>query len=134
MQIRQQIVDLLLAEHVAESFHLVATQANDFAYALVIGGHAAHAEVRLLENALQAGALASARRVRRVAAVAVLVIDVPSRSLLRIQAQFGVAFAALYFASGAGSHHDEPATGENNHDEAQQVRDRSLMHQKMDLQ
>ena len=69
-----------------------------------------------------------------MAAVAVLVIDVPSGGLLRIQAQFGVAFATLYFASRAGGHQHEPATGQKKRDEAQQLRDRSLMHQEMDLQ
>ena len=69
-----------------------------------------------------------------MAAVTVLVVDVASGGLLRVQAQFGVAFAAFYFASGARSHHDEPATGQENRDEAQQVRDRSLMHHEKDLQ
>src|SRR5215472_12993997 len=41
VQIRQQVVDLVIREHVAEAFHLIAAQANDFAHPLIIGGHAA---------------------------------------------------------------------------------------------
>lgn len=45
MQIGQQIVDLLIAEHVAETLHLVASHANDVFDAVVIGGHAAGRKV-----------------------------------------------------------------------------------------
>ena len=69
-----------------------------------------------------------------VAAVAVLVVDVPSGGLLRSQAELGVGFAALDFASGAGRHHDEPATYRKNQEEAPELRDRSVTHQEMDLQ
>ena len=69
-----------------------------------------------------------------MAAVAVLVVDVASRGLLRIQAELSVGFTALYFASGAGRHHDEPATYRKNQEEAPELRDRSVTHQEMDLQ
>lgn len=45
MQIRQQIVDLLIAEHVAETLHLVASHANNVFDPVVIGGHAAGRKV-----------------------------------------------------------------------------------------
>ena len=99
MQISQQVVDLSVGENIAKAFHLVASHANDFADSYIIRGHPARAQVRLPEHALQTGTLASSRRVRRVATVAVLIVDMATVRLLSVKPQFGVAFAALHFTT-----------------------------------
>ena len=84
MQIGEQIVDLLVGQYIAEAVHLVSADADDVAHPRVVGWHAAHAEIRLLENALQTWSSSSARGVCRMATVAVLVVDVASSGLLRV--------------------------------------------------
>ncbi len=98
MQIRQQIVHLIRRQNISKAIHLIPAEHNDIAYPVVIRRHAAGAQVLLLENALQAWALASPCRIRRVATVTVLVKDVTSVSLLRSQPKFSVAATALDFA------------------------------------
>jgi hypothetical protein len=44
----------------------------------------------MLKYALQAGAFFTLRGIRPMTAVAVVVVDLASRGLLRVQAQFGV--------------------------------------------
>ena len=99
VQISQQVVDLFVGQDVAEAFHLVASNSNDFADSDIIRGHPARAQVRLPEHALQAGTLASSRRVRRVTTVAVLIVNMATVRLLSIKPQFGVAFASLHFTA-----------------------------------
>ncbi len=70
MQVRQQIVDLLLVEDLGVAGHFVAAETDYVGHAIVIRGHAAHRQILPAEDAFHAGALASARRVWRVAAVA----------------------------------------------------------------
>jgi len=82
VQIRQQIVHLIGCQNISEAIHLIPAKHNDIAYSIVIRRHAAGAQVLLLENALQARSLASARRIRRVATVTILVVDVASFGLL----------------------------------------------------
>ena len=55
MQIGQQIVDLLIAEHVAETLHLVASHANDVFDSVVVGGHSAGRKVVSLNSPLRLG-------------------------------------------------------------------------------
>jgi len=85
VQVCQQIIDLLVSEHVAEAIHFVPPHADDVAGAVVIGRHTAGREIWLLEHAFQTRSLPLSRRIRRVAAVTILIIDVPSRGLLRAQ-------------------------------------------------
>jgi hypothetical protein len=40
-----------------------------------------------------------------MAPVAILIVDVPARHLLRIQSQLGIAFSALYLAGGQSDKH-----------------------------
>lgn len=101
MQIGQQIVNLLIAEHVAETLHLVASHANDVFDSVVIGRHAAGRKVVSLKQSPQAGSLALPRGIGRVTAVAIFIVDVPPRRLSRCQSKFGIAFAALNVASAA---------------------------------
>src|SRR5579859_2185477 len=86
-------------EHVAEAFHLAASNANDLAHAGIVGGNPAHGEVLLLEHSFKSGTLPPSCRVRVVATVAVLVIEFAPCRLLRIQPQFGIALTPLGLAS-----------------------------------
>jgi len=95
MEIGEQILNLFVGEHVVEAVHLIASDANDLPDAIVICGQAALAEEWLFENSFEAGALASARRVCRMAAVAVLVVNMSAGSLLGIQSQLAVTLPAL---------------------------------------
>jgi hypothetical protein len=98
VQVGQQIVDLVLGQHLPEAFHFVAAQADYVADAVIIRGHSACAQVLVFENALQARTFAIFGRVGRVATVAILIVDVAAGGLLWIEAQFGVAPPALDFA------------------------------------
>lgn len=100
MQIRQQAVHLLRGQNISESIHFVPSEHNDVVDAIVVCRHSALAQVLFLENPLQAWALASARRIWRVAAGAVLVVNVASLGLLGIQPKFSVALPALCIAAG----------------------------------
>lgn len=40
VQIRQQIIDLLISQHVSEALHFVSTDANNVADTIIIGRHA----------------------------------------------------------------------------------------------
>jgi hypothetical protein len=99
MQIRQQVVDLLLAEDLGVAGHFVAAETNDVGDAVVVGGHPAHWQIFSLEDAFHAGALPSSRRVGRVAAVAIVVVDPAAGDLLRTESEFGVALAAFDLAA-----------------------------------
>ena len=104
VQISQQIVDLLLTEDLGVGGHFVPPHANDVGDPIVIGGHSAHRQVLPLEHAFHAGSLPSTRRVRRMAPVAIVVIDPAPRDLLRIESKFRIALAPLHVAT--SQHHD----------------------------
>ena len=104
MQVRQQIVDLLLVEHLAVCRHFVASHPDDVRDPIVIGGHSAHGKVLLLKHVLHAWTLSSAGRIRRMAAVAIIVVDTAPGGLLRVEAQFRVTLAAFDVA-GREPHH-----------------------------
>jgi hypothetical protein len=99
VQIRQQIVNLLLTENLGIARHLVAAQANDVCDPVVIRGHPAHRQILPLENAFHAGALTPARGVRRMAAVAIVIVNPAPGDLLWIESEFSVTFAALDIAA-----------------------------------
>ena len=99
MQVGQQIIDLLLREHLTVGRHFVPPHLDDVSHALVIGGHPTHRKVLALEDVLHAGPLASARGVRGVAAVTIAVVNPPPSHLLRVESEFGIAFAALDITS-----------------------------------
>ena len=100
VQVGQHVLDLLLVEGVAKAVHFGAAEANDFAHPRIVGGNATDWKVLPFENAFEPRAFSSAGGVGIVAAVAMLVIKVASDSLLRVQAEFGVAFSTLDFAAG----------------------------------
>jgi hypothetical protein len=99
MQVSKQVIDLFVIEHVAEAFHFVAPHANDILDAIVIGWHPAGRQVVSFEHSPQAWSLALPRRIGRVAAIAILVVDMPPCGLARRQAELGITFTALNFAS-----------------------------------
>ena len=99
MQVRQKIVDLLLIENLGIARHFVAAETNDVRDAIIIGGYPAHRQILLLKDALHPRTLPSSRRVRCMAAVAVVVINVPARDLLRVEPEFGIALAPLNVAA-----------------------------------
>lgn len=98
MQIGQQILHVLLAEFLTEAWHLVSAKANDVADPLIVRGKAAQREEFMLEHALESRALFAARRIRLVAAIAIVIIDTAARRLLRVEPKFGIRFAALDIA------------------------------------
>lgn len=58
VQIRQQIADLLVCQHVRKAFHFVAAHPDDISGPIVIRRHTAPSEVLALEYAFQTRALA----------------------------------------------------------------------------
>lgn len=90
VQVREQILNILRAQSLAIARHIRPAIANDVADALVIRRQPAERKILMLKCALQAGPLLALRGIRPVAAVAVVIVDLASRSLLRIEAEFGV--------------------------------------------
>ena len=93
MQVRQQIVNFLLREHLAIGRHFVASHLDDVADAIIVGWHSTQREVLLLENVFHARSAASAGRVGSMAAVTVLIVDAAASRLLGVQSQLSVALA-----------------------------------------
>ena len=102
MQIRQQIIDLLLREHLSVPWHLVTAITDHVRCPVVIRRHSAAGEILAFERTLKAWALAFPGRIGRVTAIAILVVDVAARSLLRSEGEFCVASSALDFAAETG--------------------------------
>ncbi len=100
MQISQQVLHLLLREHLAESRHGIAPVDHNFTHAFIRGRQTAFVQVGMLEHSLQARAFFAAGGVRLMAAVAIMVIKLASGGLLRTQPKFGIALAQLRVASG----------------------------------
>src|ERR1700680_4604237 len=96
MEIRQQIVDLLLIENLGVAGHFVAAETNYVGDAIVVGGHPAHRKILPPKHAFHAGTLPSPRRVGRMTAVAIVVVDPAPCNLLRIESEFSIALAALH--------------------------------------
>ena len=90
MHVRQQVLNLLLAQFLAIPRHLIAAQANDVCDAFIVGRKSAEGKILPLENALQAGASLSLGGIRLMASVALGIIDSASRSLLLVKAKLRV--------------------------------------------
>lgn len=101
VQVRQQILDLLLVQFLAVARHFFSAQSNDVGDTLVVRRKAAQRKVFVLEDSLEAWTLFAARGVGLVAAIALGVVDLASGGLLRIQTQLGIGFAALDVAGKA---------------------------------
>ena len=99
MQIRQQIVYLLLSQDLAETWHLIATEANDVGDAIIVGRHPAHRKILPLKNAFHTRSLTPPGGVRRMTAVAIIVVDMTPSDLLSIQTEFRVALTPFCLAA-----------------------------------
>jgi hypothetical protein len=90
MQIRHQVIELLLTERAAETGHHVAAANDRLFHKLVIRNQAA-GQVRFLEQPFQAGPLGCFGTVRAVANGAVKFVQATSLCLLRSQTQFSIS-------------------------------------------
>src|ERR1700683_2017847 len=102
MQVGQQILHVLPAQHLAVARHIGTAVANNVRDAVVIRGQSGVGKILMLENALQARTFLSLRGIGPVTAVAVVVIELASGGLLRVEAEFGVRVAALHVATREG--------------------------------
>jgi hypothetical protein len=100
VQVGEKIINLLLCEYLFEALHFAPAEANDVAHTFVISRKATLGQVLLLEHSFDAGSLAAAIRIRCMTSVAMLIVDVATRCLLRSQPKLGVASPALDFATG----------------------------------
>lgn len=102
VQVCQQILDLLLIQGLAERWHFVAAQSNDVGHAVIICRQTAQPQIFMLEYSLQTGPFFAARRIRFMAAIAVLIIDSTSGCLLGIQSKFRIGFTPFDVATQRG--------------------------------
>jgi hypothetical protein len=92
VQIGKEIVELLLGEGATDGGHHVAAGENRLTNESFVGRQPTGQKL-LLEKALQAGPVLSGDGVRVVARCAVLLIQMPTRSLLSVQSQLRVGFS-----------------------------------------
>src|SRR5215469_9988249 len=95
MQIDEQILNLWIAQLPPKRGHLAAAEANDLAYALVIGGQSTLRQVLFLENALQAGPSLSTGGIGLVALITISVVHFAPRRLLLVETKFSIRLAPL---------------------------------------
>ena len=95
VHVGEQVLNFLGGEFLAVAGHFAASVTDDVADAFVVGGQPAFGEIGLLENSFQAGPFFSTRGIGLVAAVAEIIVDAATGSLLRVQAEFGIALTAL---------------------------------------
>jgi len=91
VEVGDQIVELLNGNRIALFRHHSAATNDGFTDESVIRGQSAR-QILLPEQSLQARALAAPGRIRVVADGAIASENFPPACLLRVQAQFGVAF------------------------------------------
>ena len=111
MQIRHQLIDLLLRELVLEAGHLGTAEQDDIQHTIIVGRNAAGHEL-FLEKPVQAGSAQVAGGVRIVALGAARVIDPAARRLLGIKSELGVGFARLNVTGAKGKDKDKTEYGE----------------------
>ena len=92
MQKGEEIVELLLGEGTADGGHHVAAGENRLTNESFVGRQPAGQKL-LFEKALEARTVLSGDGVRVVARCAVLLIQMPTRSLLSVQSQLRVGFS-----------------------------------------
>jgi hypothetical protein len=100
MQIRHQVIELLLTERAAETGHHVAAADDRLFHKLVVRDQAA-GQVRFLEQPFQAGALGCLGAVRAMTNGAVKFVQATSLCLFRSQTQFRISLQ-LWILSAPG--------------------------------
>ena len=110
MQIRHQIVQLLLGQLLLEGRHLGTAQQDDVGNPIVVGGNAVLHEW-LFEQTVQAGSAQVMSAVGVVTLGATRVVNPPALRLLRSQPELGVALAGLGIAGQEDRGHDQNNCG-----------------------
>jgi hypothetical protein len=103
MQICQQFINLLIRKYISKAVHLISAYSNDVLDAIIVCWHAADGKLFALKQAFQARPLPFLRRIRQMATVAILIVDVTASRLARGQSELGIALAPLNLASGSES-------------------------------
>ena len=111
MQICEKILNVLRVQRLTVAGHFVAAEADDVGHSLVVGGQSAQRKVFVLEDSLEGRALFAPAGIRLMAAIAVGVVDSAAGRLLRVEAEFGVRFAALNVASGENGERQQDEKG-----------------------
>lgn len=111
VQVGEEIVELLLGEGVADGRHHVAAGEDGLAHESFVGGQPA-GQKWFLEKALEAGPVLSRDGMRVVAGCTVLLIQMPTGSLLSVQSQLCVGFPGGVVAA-PGEESQENEAGEN---------------------
>ncbi len=107
VEVREEIVQLLLGEGCADGRHHVAASQNRLAHESFVGGKSA-GEKWFLEETLQTGTILARDRMRVVTGRTILLIQMASRGLLRVQSKLGVGFRGVVVAAtGEDSQKDE---------------------------
>ena len=99
VHIYQQLLHLLIVQLAPEGWHFASSQTNDVAHSLIIRRQAALRKILFLKYSLQTRALLPVRRIRFVTLIAISVVYLASRSLLRIQPELGIRFPPLHIAT-----------------------------------
>ena len=98
MQIRHQVVQLLLRQLLLKGGHLGAAHENDVGNSVVVGGDSTLHE-RLFEQPIQAWPAQAMCAVGVMTFGAARIVNPPALRLLRSQPQFGVGLARLGIAA-----------------------------------
>lgn len=99
VQVSQQILHILRAQHLAVACHVRAAVANNVSDALVIRGQSGLRKILMLKYTFQTRTLFTLRGIRPVTPVAVVVINLASGCLLRVESELGVRFSPLHIAA-----------------------------------
>lgn len=104
MQIRDQVLKLLLVDRVAQTRHHIAAADDALLNKLVVGDQAAR-QVFLLIQPFQGRPLSAAGTVSAVAHGTVKLIDAPAMGLLWVQTQFSISLLLQVFAAAGQQQH-----------------------------
>jgi len=107
MQVGQQILDVLLTQLLAISWHFISPQVDDIADPLIVGRQTAQRQIFMLEHALEARAFFAASGIGLMTTVALGIVNLASRCLLCIKAEFGIGLAAFHITCAGGDGRDQ---------------------------
>src|SRR5689334_18392249 len=101
MQICKQVLQLLRAQFLAVSGHLVTAEPDDIRHSVVVRRQSAQRKKLSLKYPFEAGTLLAARGVWLMAARALGIIDFSASGLLRVQPKFRIRLSPLDLACGS---------------------------------